>query len=169
MATKLKAAQLATAAGTGVVVMDTSQISRVSEALTSGSGASVGRDAFASRNLGTTFLPVPDPVPVGARKRWVLSIPPSGTILLDDGAVKAVTAHKSLFPAGILGVEGCWEAQDAVALVGASDGKEVARALCNYTSSDVLKLKGLQSAERLETLGYEGAEAVADRGHIVIL
>lgn len=167
MSTKLKAAQLATAAGTAVVVMDTSMIHLVSDALIQ--NEKDGREGFSSRALGTTFLPVPDPVPVLGRKRWVLSIPPSGTILVDAGAVRAIEAHKSLFPAGIKGVEGVWDAQDAVALVCADTGKEVARALCNYNSSDVAKLKGLQSAERSETLGYEGAEAVADRGNIVIL
>lgn len=163
MATKLKAAQLATAAGTAVVVMDTGSVSRVCEGLIG------GLDGFSSRGLGTTFLPVQDPLPLSNRKRWIVSVPPSGTLILDEGAVAAIEAHKSLFPSGVQGVEGVWEAQDAVALVGAKDGKEVARALVNYSSADCTKMKGLQSAERTGTLGYEGAEAIADRGHIVVL
>ena len=110
------------------------------------------------------------PCPVtGGKKRWVLSLAPAGSLLLDAGAAAAVAAHKSLFPAGIVGVEGEWEAADAVALVRAEDGREVARALVNYSAADCRKLQGAQSRERAEVLGFEGAETVADRGHIVVV
>jgi glutamate 5-kinase len=192
MATKLKAAQLATAAGTTTVILSTARVERIVEVLCgSGSGSasansegttttststssSSGADSSAGEHfsrvgLGTTFFAVPAPVTVG-RKRWVLSMAPSGTLLVDDGAAAAVREHKSLFSAGLVGVEGVWDAQDAVALVSASDGKEFARALVNYSSGECSKLKGLHSGERGEALGYEGgAEAGADRGHIVVL
>jgi glutamate 5-kinase len=180
MATKLKAAQLATAAGTTTVILSTARVERIVEVLSSstssgssvdsaGSAGSSGGDNFVAVGLGTTFYAVPAPVTEG-RKRWVLSMAPSGTLLVDDGAAAAVREHKSLFSAGLVGVEGVWDAQDAVALVCASDGKEIARALVNYSSQECAKLQGLHSGERSEALGYEGgAEAVADRGHIVVL
>jgi len=181
MATKLKAAQLAAAAGTTTVIMTTSRVELVVEALSgcgvggggggggesSGAGGAAGA-GFVSLGLGTVLQAVPAPVVAGP-KRWVLSVAPSGTLLLDDGAVAAIKNHKSLFSAGIWGVEGCWDAQEAVALVSRSDGKEVGRALVNYSSAECAKLKGLQSAERKDILGYEGPEAVADRGLIVVL
>jgi glutamate 5-kinase len=170
MATKLKAAQLATAAGTTVVVFNTLHVERLGGALCGGGGGGCGDDttAFEAIGLGTTFHAVPAPV-TGGKKRWVLSLAPSGSLLLDAGAAAAVEAHKSLFPAGIVGVEGEWEAQDAVSLVAAASGKEVARALVNYSAADCRKLQGSHSSERAEVLGYEGPEAVADRGHIVVI
>jgi glutamate 5-kinase len=168
MATKLKAAQLATAAGTTVVVFNTLHVERLGEALRGGEAAGGDPAAFEAIGLGTTFHAVPAPV-TGGKKRWVLSLAPSGSLLLDAGAAAAVEAHKSLFPAGIVGVEGEWEAQDAVSLVAAASGKEVARALVNYSALDCRKLRGSHSSERAEVLGYEGPEAVADRGHIVVI
>ena len=36
------------------------------------------------------------------QRRWILSLPLSGHVVLDDGARKAVLARKSLFAAGIV-------------------------------------------------------------------
>lgn len=220
MATKLKAAALATAAGTTVVIMNTQRIDALQSTLASvapgtASGAAAGPSAatatsasastsastaaehgllspgtaalntieeteqltpaqraqqclaFADRGLGSTFLPAPRPVT--GRKRWLLSLAPGGTLVLDAGACAAVTEHrKSLFPAGVLRVEGDFEAQDAVQLV-SEDGIEVARALVNYSADDCRKLRGHKSKETAELLGYLGAETLADRDNIVVL
>ena len=124
---------------------------------------------FAERNFGTTFLPAPRPVT--GRKKWLLSLAPQGSLILDAGAVEAVGAQrKSLFPAGVVGVVGDFDAQDAVTLVAASDSHvEIARALVNYSSEDCLKLVGVRSNEIGGVLGYLGAEALADRDNIVVL
>ena len=66
-------------------------------------------------------------------------------MILDDGAVRALTQHKSLFPSGVKSVaEGNFLAQDAVHLV-AEDGTVIASGLSNYSSQDVEKLLGQQS------------------------
>lgn len=172
MITKLKAAQLATAAGTTVIIMNTQHIERLSAVLVdcSGTGADGGSLplAFAEQSLGTTFLPTRDPVKNG-RKKWILSLAPSGKLYLDVGAASAVSAHKSLFAAGVVKVEGDFEAHDCVALIENDTQREIARALVNYAASDCTKLKGKSSSEREELLGYWGAEALADRDNVVIL
>jgi glutamate 5-kinase len=209
MVTKLKAAQLGTAAGVTVVIMNTQRIelldstlglasegasegaaggasstaaslsSPVVSAPGSGEGADAGATAsssssssprlgsFAEAGVGTTFLP--SSRPVTGRKRWILSLNPEGCIVLDKGAVSAVVdARKSLFPAGVVSVEGTFDAQDAVQIL-SDDRVEVARALVNYSSEDCRKLKGRKSREIAEVLGYLGAEALCDRDNIVVL
>ena len=42
-----------------------------------------------------------------ARKQWLLNhLHPSGTLIIDEGAEKAIYANKSLLPAGILEIRG---------------------------------------------------------------
>jgi glutamate 5-kinase len=121
---------------------------------------------FAERGFGSTFLP--SPRPVMGRKRWILGLAPAGRLVIDAGAVAAVVgSRKSLFPAGILRVEGDFDSQDAVSVVD-GEGCEVARALVNYTSFDLRRIRGKRSKEVTDTLGYPGAEAVADRDNIVL-
>lgn len=75
------------------------------------------------------------------RKRWILSVPVKGTLLMDAGAVRAVIERsKSLFSAGIVGVSGDFNAQDAVQLCDA-DGTELGRGLCNYSAAEVDRIK----------------------------
>ena len=171
MITKLKAAQLATAAGTTVVIMNTQRIERLADVLTDCTGGrseGLAPSAFASIQLGTTFLPAPTPVTSG-HKKWILSLAPSGVLYLDAGAATAVLAHKSLFAAGVARVEGDFEAQDCVSLIDKVSGRELARALVNYSSIECAKLQGKSSTERAEVLGYWGAESLADRDNVVVI
>jgi glutamate 5-kinase len=178
MVTKLKAAHLATAAGVTVVITNTDRVEKVDATIAgvlTRSGADVSRTdvvhipptLFVDLGIGTSFLP--SHKPVTGRKRWILSLAPSGVLVLDNGAVSAlVDARKSLFPAGLASVQGCFEAQDAVQVMDAR-GHEVARALVNYSSDDCLKIKGKRSKDLGDVLGYLGSETVADRDNIVIL
>lgn len=75
------------------------------------------------------------------RKRWILSMPLKGSLWLDAGAVAAVRdRQKSLFPAGIVCVEGDFSVHDAVRLCDAG-GKEFARGVVNYSSEEVQQVK----------------------------
>ena len=170
MITKLKAAQLATAAGTTVVIMNTGSIERLEDALVAvAGGVEPPLTAFAERCLGTTFFPSPSPVTRG-RKRWILSLAPDGVIALDAGAIVAVSAHKSLFASGVVRVSSDFDAHDCVSLVDAATGHEVARALVNYCAADCARLLGRSSAERADILGLDsGPEALADRDNVVLL
>lgn len=75
------------------------------------------------------------------RKRWILSVPVKGSLGMDAGAVRAVEARgKSLFSAGIVSVSGDFCAQDAVRLCDV-EGREIGRALCNYSDAEVDRIK----------------------------
>jgi glutamate 5-kinase len=173
MLTKLKAGQLATAAGTAVVITLSDNIEVIEQtlagALSPNSSGQLGcPQLFASRQVGTTLLPAERAVTTG-RKRWILSLAPQGILALDEGAADAVLAKKSLFPPGMKRVEGRFDSMDAVSLVRESTGAEIARALVNYSADDCRKLLGKRSRDAPDILGFIGPETAAERDNIVLL
>jgi len=154
MATKVAAAQIATAAGVRTVITE---------------GRSPGniQKILAGQSLGTQFEPQPQPV--NARKRWIAhALVPTGKLYLDSGAVQAVSQlGKSLLAAGITHIEGEFENQNAVQLYDVK-GCEIARGLVNYSSAELRKIQGRRSAEIRAILGYPGAETVIHRDNLVL-
>jgi glutamate 5-kinase len=127
MGTKLTAGRIATAGGCNVVI---SHFARPASVLAVLRGEAVG----------TVFHAAAEPVRTN-HKRWVLSVPVTGEVRLDSGAVRAVRERRaSLFSAGIVGVEGRFRAQEAVRICDA-EGREFARGLVNYGSDDVDRFK----------------------------
>ena len=115
---------------------------------------------------GTWF--VPSATPRSAHKRWIAStLNPSGTIVVDDGAARALTKGNSLLPAGVTNVDGNFERGDAV-VVKAQDGRELARGLCAYSSEDARRIRGHKSGEIEELLGYRGREEMIHRDDLVL-
>jgi glutamate 5-kinase len=156
MATKVNAAKIATSSGTAVALLS-------------------GRDPQAMLGLldgetvtGTVFRPKGDRLE--ARRRWLaFGRPVRGTLVLDDGAVKAVGASgKSLLPAGVTSLTGDFEPGEAVSLR-AGDGREVARGVCNYASGDLARILGKQSSEIEAVLGFKIADEVVHRNNMVVL
>lgn len=123
--------------------------------------------------LHTRFLPKPRAL--RDRYFWILhGLAPHGTVYIDDGAYRALTrADKAgLLPVGVVDVTGSFAQQDAVSLVvvkrlpgGGYEamGKEVGRALVNYSSTEIARIKGEKSSAILEKLGYADGEYVAYR------
>ncbi|MGV0026345.1 glutamate 5-kinase [Phormidesmis priestleyi] len=154
MVTKISAAQIATGAGVRTVIMQGRSPHNLFKVLQ-------------GEAIGTQFEP--QPRPINARQRWIAhGLIPTGKLLLDDGAVKAIRkAGKSLLAAGITQVEGRFESQDAVKLCDRS-GHEIARGIVNYTSEELQKIRGYQSEKIAEILGYTGAETVVHRDNLVL-
>jgi glutamate 5-kinase len=119
-------------------------------------------------NFGTQFAA--QPKTVNARKRWIAyGMVPLGKLFLDDGAVTAVIRKgRSLLPAGITKVDGKFEANESVSLCN-RDGKEIARGISNYSSSDILRILGSQSEDIPKLLGFDGEETVIHRDNLVSL
>jgi glutamate 5-kinase len=92
--------------------------------------------------------------PMAGRKQWLNShVQVVGRLKLDAGAVKALLAHKSLLPVGVLDSIGQYERGDMVACIDEA-GTEIARGVINYSSRETHKIKGV-SSERIEALlGY---------------
>ena len=117
---------------------------------------------------GTLFLP--RSTPMRSRKHWIAhGLPMAGSLVLDDGAVAAVTRKgSSLLPAGITAVEGDFARGDCVRCVDAQ-GREWARGLASYGAADCRAILGQPSARIEEILGYHEADEVIHRDDLVVL
>ncbi len=115
----------------------------------------------------TWFLP--ESTPKNARKQWISgSLKPVGEIIVDEGALKALLAGKSLLPIGVKQVAGNFARGEAVTIMG-PDGKEVARGLMAYGSDDAHLIAGLQSSDIKEKIGYQGRDEMIHRDDLVLV
>jgi len=114
----------------------------------------------------TWFLP--SATPQTARKRWISgALSPAGSVTLDDGAVRALGAGKSLLPAGIVAVDGDFQRGDAVILK-APDGRELGRGLVAYSAADAKRIIGYKTSEIESLLGYRGRDEMIHRDDLVL-
>jgi glutamate 5-kinase len=155
MRTKIQAADLATRAGTTVVIA-------------SGAEPDVILRVAAGEPLGTRFRAagsLPD-----ARSRWIMAeTARHSRIVVDDGAAAALLRHgRSLLPAGIAAVEGDFDRGQTARIYGL-DGREIARGLAQYRAADVRLIMGLRSAQIAEALGYDYGPVVVHRDDMVVL
>ena len=107
---------------------------------------------------------------LSARKQWMadhLRLP--GKLLLDAGALQALLVEgKSLLPVGVRSIEGDFEPGDVVACLDLA-GKECARGLINYSSSDTRRIMGQPSSKIADILGAMTEEELVHRDNLIIL
>ncbi|MBI3709328.1 MAG: glutamate 5-kinase, partial [Proteobacteria bacterium] len=114
----------------------------------------------------TWFLPPAGPKT--ARKRWIAgTLQPMGAFIVDAGALAALAAGKSLLPAGVTAVDGAFERGDPV-VVRDADGREVARGLSAYSSTDAGRIMRHKSREIEALLGYRGRDEMIHRDDLVL-
>lgn len=152
MRTKIEAAKIAVSAGCATAVAP-------------------GADAHPLKRLadgGKCTWFVPHETPKAAYKAWIAgSLAPQGALVIDDGAVTALRAGKSLLPAGVTDVRGAFEKGDAVRILG-PQGAEIARGLACYDAEDARKIKGLKSSAIEAALGYALGAALVHADDLVV-
>lgn len=156
MRSKLEAARLATSYGVTVIITDASKPDRLQKLI---EGYSFG-----------TFFPT-TVSRMESRKRWLLSglAPGSGTVVIDEGAIKALRERtSSLLPAGINDVKGQFARGDVV-LIARSNGEQIAYGISNYSDTDVKALRGIKSNRIFEKLGHRFGDEVVHRNNMVVL
>ncbi len=152
MVTKLGAARIAMAAGCRMVIAR---------------GEGLHPLAAIEEGARVTWF-VPPSEPRTARKRWIAgTIHTAGAFVVDDGAARALARGGSLLPAGIVAVEGTFEAGEAVAVRG-RNGRELARGLSAYGSADAQAIAGHKSGEFEAILGYRGRDEMIHRDDLVL-
>ena len=110
----------------------------------------------------------PSASPVAARKQWIAgTLKPAGVLRVDDGAARALSASKSLLPAGVTAVQGRFERGDTVS-VQSADGRELARGIVAYADSDALRIIGRRSEEIPALLGFAGRDELIHRDDLVL-
>jgi glutamate 5-kinase len=155
MESKIKAADVATKSGVGVIIAR-------------GEGLKLS-SLLDGETVGTYFIPVEHRIK--GRKKWMAFNPQTeGAIVVDAGAEKAIVQHgRSLLPAGVKDAKGSFRMGSVVSIQSES-GKEVARGLINFSSDELLKIRGLNSKKIPEALGVEASfEEVVHRDNLVIV
>ena len=155
METKLDAAAIACSTGATVVIAN----GRTPEVLPR---------ILKGEQLGTLFLP--SKKKMSGRKGWIgFTAAAKGKIFIDDGAQRALVKRgKSLLASGVTHAEGAFSEGDVVELVG-PDQTPFARGLCNYSASEVLRVKGAKTSQMAKILGYRSYDELVHRDNMVIL
>ena len=119
---------------------------------------------------GVGSLFVPSGKRLTERKRWIaIRTRSRGSIAVDDGAKRALIERgASLLPAGIVEVEGEFGIGERVDLLH-GHGQVFAVGLVSYSASEIRRMKGRQSEEFLEVLGYKYVEEIVHREDLVLL
>ncbi|MCS7061442.1 MAG: glutamate 5-kinase [Anaerolineae bacterium] len=153
MATKLRAAELATHSGTAMMIVD-------------GARPNVILDAIEGKPVGTRFAATS--TKIESRKRWILSERAVGSVIVDDGAAGAVRNGRSLLPVGVREVQGDFDRGEAV-LVKDLRGRTIAHGIARYSAAEASLLIGKQSWEIEGILGYESAPMLIHADDMVVL
>jgi len=127
----------------------------------------VGR-AAAGEPVGTLFSASQDRP--DARRRWLAArVGARGAVRVDAGAAQAIAqGGKSLLAAGVTDVEGRFGRGDPID-VRAAGGATIAAGLTNYASADLQRIRGAQSRQIEELLGYQYGDEVIHRNNLVVL
>ena len=152
MASKLAAAKIAAWSGVRAVIAQASR-DGVLEAVVQG-----------TPGAGTFVRPKSTRLP--ARKLWIaFAVGSNGTIVVDDGARRALLDRGvSLLAAGVSGVKGSFEVDDAVEIAG-TDGKVFAKGLVRLGAVGLREVAGRRTAELPEGMPHE----VVHRDDLVVL
>ncbi len=134
----------------------------------SGRQSNILQHLFSGEMVGTFFLPRKEKMQ--SRKRWIAYVlKPRGTLFLDEGACKAVSKNgKSLLPSGIMWIEGDFSVGDSVLCLD-ENKKRIAVGLCNFSSEELSKIKGLRTDKIEQVLGYKEVDEVLHRNNLVVL
>ena len=140
MISKLKAAEIVTAAGDYLWVAD-------------GREPGIIQQILNGEDVGTLFLPEARTKSMQAKKRWISFFSKTmGKVYADSGAVEAVSAKgKSLLSSGLVKVEGTFDRGDTVEVCTES-GEVIAKGLINYSSDEARRIIGVQSSQIPEIL-----------------
>ncbi|MEM1334050.1 MAG: glutamate 5-kinase [Actinomycetota bacterium] len=150
MASKLTAARMASWSGIRAVIARASR-------------PDVLAGSASDELVGTTFE-AHDRI-LSARKLWIaFAAEIAGTVVVDDGARRAITARpSSLLPAGVVRVDGAFEAGDVIDIAG-SDGRVFARGIAAAAASGARDGAGRHTRDL-----PDGVDEVVHRDDLVVL
>jgi glutamate 5-kinase len=156
MASKLEAARIVGHSGIPMIVAN-------------GTRPGVLTDILSGKPIGTLFVPSRNRLT--SRKWWIAFAlrQPKGTLVVDAGAAKVLLEEgKSLLASGVRGIKGTFEAGAFVALTDET-GTELARGVCNFSSSELVQVRGMKSDAAARALGRSRVQEVIHRDDLVLM
>jgi glutamate 5-kinase len=135
--------------------------------IASGHEQNVLQRVLGGESLGT-LLYAPE-ASLGKRKSWLADhLQLRGKVTLDAGATKALLhGGRSLLPIGVIAVVGEFERGEVIGCIDES-GRELARGLTNYSSSEALRIMRKPSSEIESVLGYAEDDELIHRDNLVV-
>ena len=101
-------------------------------------------------------------------KNWLGgSINISGSVKIDEGAIKALKLGASLLPSGVKKISGNFAKGDIIEILN-DNGKKLGRGISYYDSHELNLIKGKKSIYIKDTLGYEGREEIIHRDYLFL-
>lgn len=153
MVTKIEAGKIATHAGTAMIIASGKRENPV---------ASIAKGA-----PHTLFAATPQKQ--AARKAWIGGqLETAGTLIVDEGAARALQKGKSLLPAGVTQISGDFQRGDAVT-ISTPEGKVLARGMVGYSASESTRIMGVQSDAIEAILGYPPRPALVHRDDMALI
>lgn len=154
MATKIKAAEIAVSTGSDMIIARADMPQVLTNIL----------DGY---NIGTLFLR--NKKSAQARKHWIgYGSRICGFLHVDEGALNAIRNNNSLLPSGIVEVFGEFNSGEAISICDL-DGHVFANGISNYSSEDVVKIKGLNTSEIANVLGFKDYDEVIHINNMFVL
>lgn len=156
MKTKIQAADKATENGIETYIIN-------------GSNPDVFKQLLNGINPGTHFFA--QQTKNKAKKHWLKhTLKSSGQLILDEGASHALI-HKgaSLLPSGIKKITGKFAVGESIDMINAENDKVIAKGICQYNHHDLNKIKGKNSEQIIDILGYCPSKVIVHRDDMVII
>ncbi len=155
MRSKLQAIKLATQTGINTVLANGKRKHIITDLIIKG------------KKLGTVFAA--GKKRVRGKRRWIaLAAKPKGTIVIDEGASRAIlSGGKSLLPGGIVKLSGNFLKGDVLKIAD-TKGKELARGTINYNSENLDKIRGKRTGEIKKILGTDSPDEAIHRDNLII-
>lgn len=156
MSSKLRAARAMLAAGIPTVICR-------------GRRAGVLLDVCRGNRVGTRFEPPAGSAHEGGRKLWIgIAEVPRGSIMLDEGATRAVLERgASILPVGVTSTAGTYAAGDVVDVC-SHTGEVVGRGVARYSSEDMARVCGLKLDIIARFLGERAAQPAVHRDDLLV-
>ncbi len=106
--------------------------------------------------------------PKAAKKHWIAhGIKSEGKLYIDAGAQKAIIKNTaSLLPSGLVTIIGEFRQGAAVAIY--FQDRKIAKGIVQYSSQNLEKIKGKQSHEIEEAIGFHSSQSIVHRDDMVV-
>ena len=155
MNAKLKAIELASVSGTDVIIANGKNPDNILKII---NGEKIG-----------TFFPAKLKI-IERKKRWLLNnMSRSKSLTVDEGAKNAILQNNtSLLPPGVISVSGSFKAGEVLCILD-KEKQLIACGITSYSNKEINKIKGKQSKDIINKLGYIHTEEIIHKNNLVNL
>lgn len=155
MRTKIEAAEKATSHGIDTYIVN-------------GRKGATFEHLLRGNNPGTLFKRQQDPM--SNKKHWLRhTLISQGELVVDDRAVAALNRGESLVTSDIVDIQGDFNRGDAVVIRSGSNAEAIGKGICQYSSHELMHIKGQQVSDIAETYGYSPIMEVIEQNDLMIL